>query len=84
MNDKELIPEILLNIFRVLLYWSGYCVFLFLLDYSQRLFFMFEMYGIFADINYFLPNIVSSLVIALFILSFQNVRLIKKYKGLNR
>lgn len=83
MKDNELMPQLLLNIFRTLLYWSGYCLLLVLLDYTQGLFFMTELYDLFATIGYLLPNIVSSLIIAIFILSFQNVRLLQKYKELN-
>ena len=84
MKDNELIPTILLNVFRTLMYWSGYCLLLLiLLDYGQSLFFMAELYDVFATISYFLPNIVSSLIIAIFIMSFQNVRVLKKYKEQN-
>lgn len=84
MKDNELIPKILLNVFRTLMYWSGYCLLLLiLLDYGQNLFFMAELYDVFATISYFLPNIVSSLIIAIFIMSFQNVRVLKEYKELN-
>lgn len=84
MKNNELISELLLNLFRTLFYWSGYCLILILLDYSQKLFFMMEMYGVLADIGYLLPSVISSLIIAIFIMSFQNVRLLKKYKGLDK
>lgn len=84
MKNNELISELLLNLFRTLLYWSVYCLLLLiLLEYGQSLFFMMEMYDVFATISYLLPNIVSSLIIAIFIMSFQNVRVLKKYKEQN-
>lgn len=84
MKNNELISELLLNLFRTLLYWSGYCLLLLiLLEYGQSLFFMMEMYDVFATISYLLPNIVLSLIIAIFIMSFQNVRVLKKYKEQN-
>lgn len=84
MKNNELISELLLNLFRTLLYWSGYCLLLLiLLEYGQSLFFMMEMYDVIATISYLLPNIVSSLIIAIFIMSFQNVRVLKKYKEQN-
>ena len=84
MKNNELISELLLNLFRTLFYWSGYCLILILLDYAQKLFFSMEIYGLFVDIGYLLPNVISSLIIAIFVMSFQNVRLLKKYKGLDK
>ena len=80
MKKTELIPELLLNLFRVLIYWSGYGVILFLFNYTQSLFFRLEMYDAFANISYLLPNLSEALIIAIFILSIQNVRLLKKYR----
>ena len=79
MSNDKLIDSLLKTIFKGLLLWSGYCLFIFSLDFILK----FNILIILADIVHMLPSIIESLMITIFLVSFYVLRLLNKRKQVN-
>lgn len=79
MSNDKLIDSLLKTIFKGLLLWSGYCLFIFSLDFILK----FNILIILADIVHMFPSIIESLMITIFLVSFYVLRLLNKRKQVN-
>lgn len=74
MNTYKLINPLLSIIFKGLLSWSAYCLLVLFLDFFVTL----NNLPVLSNLYYILPNIIESLMVAIFVVSYYVLRLLKE------